>query len=163
MNQSARQFPLESLRAVRGIRLTALEAELQRCRERYAQAERQREEAERSLEQARLARESFAVDSWQQLMAEGISTALAMDRHERRLALLDHAMGQCRLAFDVQAAACEEARMASEMAAQAWRQGRSKLDAVNEMKQGWLRDLRGRDELREEHNLEELLLRRNPG
>jgi hypothetical protein len=163
MSQGTRQFPLEPLRAVRGIRLVALEAELQRCRERHAQAERQREEAERSLEQAVRAREGFAADSWQRLMVDGTPTALAMDRHERRLALLDHAIGQCRLACEVQAAACEEARLASETAVRAWRKARSKFDAVDEMKQGWLRNLRGRDELREEHNLEELLLRRNLG
>lgn len=161
MNQGARQFPLESLRAVRGIRLLALEAELQRCRERHAQAERQRDDAQRSLEQARHERENFAVDSWARLMEEGGPTALAMDRHERRLTLLDHTIDQCKLTCELQNATCEEARAASEAAARAWRQARSKLDAVDEMKQGWLRDLRGRDELREEHNLDELLLRRN--
>lgn len=161
MSQGARQFPLESLRAVRGIRLLALEAELKRCRERHAQAEQQRDEAQRALEQARHARENFAVDSWMRLMRDGGPSALAMDRYERRLALLDHVIDQCRLTCELQTAACEEACAASDAAARAWRQARSKLDAVDEMKQGWLRDLRSRDELREEHNLDELLLKRS--
>ncbi|HEX7816403.1 hypothetical protein [Dyella sp.] len=159
MSRQSAHFPLEPLRTVRGIRLHALESEMKRCRECHAQAQHQWDEAEDALMLARQVREDFAVRSWAALFESGVPTALAMDRHERHLALLDHTIVQRHIERDARAATCEEARQAAELAAQAWRLARNKLDAVDEMKQGWLRDVRGHEERREEHNLEELLLR----
>jgi hypothetical protein len=156
------KFPLEPLRTVRGIRLHALESELKLWRERHRQAEAERDAARERLEQATFARQDFADRAWTGMFAGATPTALAMDRYERHLALLDHEIGQRRAELETRERACAEALEQLEAASAAWRQARGKLDAVDEMKQGWLREMRGRIEWSEEQNLEELFLRRAP-
>ncbi|KRE94446.1 hypothetical protein ASG87_17740 [Frateuria sp. Soil773] len=159
---STNQFPLEPLRHVRDIRLRALESALQRCRARHDEAERQRAAAQAQLEQAQADRQSFATSSWRDLFDDGVPTALAMARYERHLALLDHGIGASRLVLAERERECAEAAAELEAAAAAWRQARRKLDAVGELKQGWLREARNRIEWREEQSLEELLLHQAP-
>ena len=159
---STGKFPLEPLRAVRGIRLHALENELRLWRERHRLAESERDAANERLQQATFARQDFADRAWTGMFAAGTPTALAADRYERHLALLDHDIRQRRAELEARERECAEALEQLEGAAAAWRQARGKLDAVDEMKQGWLREMRGRIEWSEEQNLEELFLRRAP-
>ena len=159
---SAGKFPLEPLRTVRGIRLHALETELKQCRERHRLADEERMAADERLQQETFARQDFADRSWTGMFANGTPTALAIDRYERHLALLDHQLVLRRAELDQREIACAQAQDALDRAAAAWRQARGKLDAVDEMKQGWLREMRGRIEWSEEQNLEELFLRRAP-
>ena len=155
-------FPLEPLRTVRGIRLHALETELKQCRERHRLADEERMAADERLQQETFARQDFADRSWTGMFANGAPTALAIDRYERHLALLDQQLVLRRAELDQREIACAQAQDALDRAAAAWRQARGKLDAVDEMKQGWLREMRGRIEWSEEQNLEELFLRRAP-
>jgi len=159
---SAGKFPLEPLRTVRGIRLHALETELKQCRERHRLAEEERAAADQRLQQDSFARQDFADRAWTGMFAHGAPTALAIDRYERHLALLDHQIVLRRAELDEREIACAQTQDALDRASAAWRQGRGKLDAVDEMKQGWLREMRGRIEWSEEQNLEELFLRRAP-
>ena len=159
---SASKFPLEPLRTVRGIRLHALETELKQCRERHHIADEERMAADERLQQASFARQDFADRAWAGMFADGAPTALAIDRYERHLQLLDHQIALCRAALDEREIACAQAQEALDRAAAAWRQARGKLDAVDEMKQGWLREMRGRIEWSEEQSLEELFLQRAP-
>ncbi|MGO4702941.1 hypothetical protein [Dyella sp. 2RAB6] len=159
---SAGSFPLEPLRTVRGIRLHALETELKQCRERHRLTEEDRAAADERLQQATFARQDFADRAWTGMFANGAPTALAIDRYERHLALLDHQIVQRRAELDEREIACAQTQDALDRAAAAWRQARGKLDAVDEMKQGWLREMRGRIEWSEEQSLEELFLRRAP-
>jgi flagellar biosynthesis chaperone FliJ len=159
---SAAKFPLEPLRTVRGIRLRALEGELKRCRECLVQAEQVRAAAEQCLEQATAARQDFADRGWTGMFGGGTPTALAIERYERHLALLDQQLAQHRIELDARSRDCADAQTALDQALATWRQARGKLDAVDEMKQGWLREARSRAELIEEQNLEELSLRRAP-
>ena len=71
-------------------------------------------------------------------------------------------ISQRRIELETRERDCAEAQTALDLAATAWRQARNKLNAVDEMKQGWLREMRSRVELREEHSLEELSLRQIP-
>lgn len=159
---STNHFPLEPLRNVRDIRLRALETELQRCRALHAEAEQRRIDAQVQLEQAQIDRQLFATSSWRDLFDDGVPTALAMSRYEHHLALLDHGIGQNRLALDERERESTEALAQLDVASAAWRQARRKLDAVGELKQGWLREARNRIEWREEQSLEELLLHPSP-
>lgn len=159
---STGKFPLEPLRTVRDIRLRALENELKLWRERHAQASAERDAADERLRQATFTRQDFADRAWTGMFAGGAPTGLAMDRYERHLALLDHEISQRRAELDTRERECAEALEQLEGAAAAWRHARGKLDAVDEMKQGWLREVRGRIEWSEEQNLEELFLRRAP-
>lgn len=159
---SAGKFPLEPLRTVRGIRLHALETELKQSRERHRLADEERMAADERLRQETFARQDFADRAWTGMFASGTPTALAIDRYERHLALLDHQLVLRRAELDEREIACAQAQDALDRAAAAWRQARGKLDAVDEMKQGWLREMRGRIEWSEEQNLEELFLRRAP-
>lgn len=156
---SAGTFPMEPLRTVRGIRLRALESALQQCRERHAVAEQEREAAEEHVRQATFARQDFAERAWTGMFAAGTPTALAMDRYERHLALLDQHIAQRRGELAVCEQAAAETQAALEQAAAAWRRARNKLDAVDQMKQEWLRERRSQAEASEERNLEELFLR----
>lgn len=156
---STGKFPLEPLCTVRGIRLRVLEAELKRCRELHDQAEQQYLAAADALALARQSRQDFAAASWQQLFDSHNPTGSAMDRHERHLALLDQVIEERKATLANCEQACAETRAALDQAVAAWRQGRNKLDAVGEMKQEWQREIRSRQELHEEHSLEELLLR----
>ncbi|WNL46588.1 hypothetical protein RKE25_02820 [Dyella sp. BiH032] len=156
------KFPLEPLRTVRDIRLRALENELKLWRERHHAAQAERDAANERLSQATFARQEFADRAWTGMFASGSPTALAMDRYERHLSLLDHDIEQRRVELDARERECAEALEQLEGAAAAWRHARGKLDAVDEMKQGWLREMRGRIEWNEEQNLEELFLRRAP-
>lgn len=156
---SSGTFPLEPLRTVRGIRLRALESALQQCRERHAVAERARETAEEHVRQATFARQDFAERAWSGMFAAGTPTALAMDRYERHLALLDQQIVQRQGELEVCVQAAAETQAALELAAAAWRRAHNKLDAVDQMKQEWLRERRGQAEASEERNLEELFLR----
>lgn len=155
-------FPLEPLCAVRGIRLRALESELKQCRERWQQTEQERAAADERLQQAQFTRQDFADRAWTGMFATGQPTALAVERYERHLALLDQHISQRRIELETRERDCAEAQTALDLAATAWRQARNKLNAVDEMKQGWLREMRSRVELREEHSLEELSLRQIP-
>lgn len=159
---STGKFPLEPLRTVRDIRLRALENELKLWRERHRLAEAERDASDERLRQATFSRQDFADRAWTGMFASGTPTALAIDRYERHLSLLDHEIAQCREELATRERACAEALEQLEGAAAAWRQARGKLDAVEEMKQGWLREMRGRIEWSEEQNLEELFLRRAP-
>ncbi len=159
---STGKFPLEPLRTVRDIRLRALESELKLWRERHRTAEAERDAAQERLSQATFAREDFADRAWTGMFAGGAPTALAADRYERHLSLLDHEIGQRHAELDLRERECAEALEQLEGAAAAWRQARGKLDAVDEMKQGWLRERRSRIEWSEEQSLEELFLRRAP-
>ncbi len=159
---SAAGFPLEPLRDVRGIRLRTLEAELKRSQQQHAQAEAQWHAAEATLAAARQRREDFAAASWQQLFEQGQPTGLALDRHERHLALLDQEIAARHEELIASEQALAEALKLLELASTAWRQARKKLDAVGELKLEWQRGVRRHEEWREEQNLEELLLRPTP-
>lgn len=157
---STGKFPLEPLCAVRSMRLRKLEAELRACREQWNAAEQRRVEARQGWEQSVQQRQDFAEASWKELFEHGAPTGEAMSRHERHLALLDQIILQ-RLAESEQCTrVCAEAAAALEQAAMAWQQANSKLDALGEMKQEWQRQSRNQQALREEHSLEELMLRR---
>lgn len=160
MNSAKASFPLEPLCTVRGIRLRALEAEMKRCRQLYAEAEARRLEAARQLLQAEHERQEFGMRAWQGLFEQNTPTAMATDRYKKHLALLDQQIGQLRLTLEACQNDSAEALLAVEAAGALWRQGRHKLDAVGEMKQEWLREARHRAELHEEHGMEELLVRR---
>jgi flagellar biosynthesis chaperone FliJ len=140
------------------MRLRKLEAALRQCREHYDAAERQRVEAASRWEQSARQRQDFAETSWRELIDHGQPTGEAMSRHERRLAWLDQVIMQRRTELDTRTRECAEAKATLETAIATWRQARSKLDALGEMKQGWLRDARNQQTLREENNMEELLL-----
>jgi len=158
MNAAMGSFPLEPLSRVRGMRLRKLEAALKQCREHYDAAERNRIEAAARREQSARQRQDFAETSWRELFDHGQPTGEAMSRHEYRLAWLDQVIMQRQAELEMHARECAEAKATLDAAAAAWRQARSKLDALGEMKQGWLRDARNQRALREEHSMEELLL-----
>jgi flagellar biosynthesis chaperone FliJ len=157
---SASQFPLEPLCKVRGMRLRKLEADLKACREQWNAAEQLRLEAVARWEQAVQQRQDFAEASWKALFDEGLPTGEAMSRHERHLAWLDQIIVQCHAELEQRSRECAEAAAALEQASAAWRRAHNKLDALGEMKQEWLRESRNQQALREEHSLEELMLRR---
>lgn len=160
MNAGAGQFPLEPLCAVRAMRLRQLEADMQACRERWRAAEQLRAEAAERWEQAVRQRRDFAEASWRGLFDKGLPTGEAMGRHEHRLAWLDQLAAQRHAELEQRSRECVEAAAALEIAATAWRRARNKLDALGEMKQEWLQQARNQQALREEHGLEELMLRR---
>lgn len=160
MSASVSKFPLESLRSVREIRLRKLETEMKACRERWAVAERRRIEATERWEQSLQHRENFAASSWREMLDKGSPTGAALNRHERHLALLDQVVRQLRTETETRTHECAAATEALDQAAAAWRRARSKLDALGEMKQEWLREAQSQQALREEHSLEELMLRR---
>jgi len=157
---SARKFPLEPLCTVRDIRLRKLETELKTCRERWRAAEQLRVEAMQQWEQAVQQRQDFADASWKELFDQGTPTAEAMRRHEHHLAWLDQIIVQRHAELERRCRECAEAEAALDVAATAWRSAHSKVDALGEMKQEWLQQSRSQQALREEHNLEELMLRR---
>jgi hypothetical protein len=157
---SAHTFPLEPLCTVRGIRLRKLEAELKACRERWQAAENLRVEALQQWEQAVQQRQTFADTSWKELVEQGTPTAEAMRRHEHHLAWLDQLIVQRHAELERRSRECAEAEAALDVAATAWRSAHSKVDALGEMKQEWLQQSSSQQALREEHNLEELMLRR---
>lgn len=157
---SARKFPLEPLCTVRDIRLRKLQAELKACRERWRAAENLRLEALQQWELAVRQRQDFADASWKELFDQGTPTAEAMRRHEHHLAWLDQIIVQRHAELERRSRECAEAEAALDVAATAWRSAHSKVDALGEMKQEWLQQLRSQQALREEHNLEELMLRR---
>ena len=156
---SVGKFPLEPLCTLRGIRLKAIEAELRRCRQHFDEVEAQRLEAVDALDSARRMRQTFADASWQQLFEDGGPTGSAMDRHERHLALLDHAIEEHHAALQACEQVSAEAATALDGTLAFWRKARSKLDAVGEMKQEWQRTIRNHEDRREEQNMEELVLR----
>ena len=157
---SARKFPLEPLCTVRDIRLRKLETELKACRERWRTAEQLRVEAMQQWEQAVQQRQDFADASWKELFDQATPTAEAMRRHEHHLAWLDQIIVQRHAELERRCRECAEAEAALDVAATAWRSAHSKVDALGEMKQEWLQQSRSQQALREEHNLEELMLRR---
>jgi len=157
---SARKFPLEPLCTVRDIRLRKLEAELKACRERWRAAEQLRVEAMQQWEQAVQQRQDFADASWKELFDQATPTAEAMRRHEHHLAWLDQIIVQRHAELERRSRECAEAEAALDVAATAWRSAHSKVDALGELKQEWLQQSRSQQALREEHNLEELMLRR---
>ncbi|WP_266167803.1 hypothetical protein [Dyella subtropica] len=152
------RFPLEPLCTVRGIRLHKLEAALRHCREQYERAEHQRLEAAARCEQATQERQAFAETSWRQLLEGGQLLGEALNKHERHLALLDQQIQQRHAELETSERERAQAKAAMEEAATAWQQARNKLDALGEMKQGWLREARNQQALREEHSVEELML-----
>jgi flagellar biosynthesis chaperone FliJ len=156
---SAGKFPLEPLCTLRAIRLKTIEAELRRCREHFDQIEARRLEAVDALDGARRMRQTFADASWQQLFEQGGPTGSAMDRHERHLAWLDHAIEERQVSLQACEQASAEASITLDGAVASWRKARSKLDAVGEMKQEWQRTMRSHEDRREEQNMEELMLR----
>jgi len=160
MSTSAGQFPLEPLCTVRAMRLRKLEADLKASRERWRAAEQRRVEANGHWEQSVQARQDFADASWRKLFDKSLPTGEAMSRHERRLAWLDQVIAQTHAELEQRSRECAEATAAMELAATAWRRAHSKLDALGEMKQEWLQQARNQQALREEHGLEELMLRR---
>jgi hypothetical protein len=141
------------------MRLCKLEAELKACRERWRVTEQQRVEANEHWEQSVQARQDFADASWRKLFGKGPPTGVAMNQHERRLAWLDQLIAQRQAELEQRSRECAEAAAALELAAAAWRRAHSKLDALGEMKQEWLQQARNQQALREEHGLEELMLR----
>jgi flagellar biosynthesis chaperone FliJ len=157
---SASQFPLEPLCKVRGMRLRKLEADMKACREQWNAAEQLRLEAVERWEQATWQRDDFVEASWKKLFGSGMPTGEAMSRHERHLAWLDQLITQRHAELEKCSRECNEAAAALEVAAAAWRRAHSKLDALGEMKQEWLREARSKQALHEEHSLEELMLRR---
>jgi hypothetical protein len=157
---SAQKFPLEPLCTVRGIRLRKLEAELKACRERWNAAEQLRIETLQQWEKAVQQRQDFADASWKELFDQGTPTAEAMRRHEHHLAWLDQIIVQRHAELERRSRECAEAAAALDVAATAWRSAHSKVDALGEMKQEWLQQSRSQQALREEHSLEELMLRR---
>lgn len=159
---STGDFPLEPLRKVRGLRLDRLETALRACREQWTAAERRREQAAEHWEQSVRQRQVFAEASWRELFDQGAPSGEAMRRHERHLAWLDQLVLQRQAELEQRTRVCEEASRALELAAAAWRQAHSKLDALGELKQAWLQQSRTKQQLREEQALEELMLRRNP-
>ena len=157
---SAGKFPLEPLCTVRTMRLRKLEAELKACREKWNTTESRRIEANECWEQSLRQRQEFAEASWKELIDNGMPTGEAMSRHERHLALLDQIIVQRHAELEQRTRECTEAAAAMDEAATAWRQAHNKLDALGEMKQEWQRQVRSQQALHEEHNLEELMLRR---
>ena len=105
-------------------------------------------------------RQAFADASWKELVEQGTPTAEAMRRHEHHLAWLDQLIVQRHAELERRSRECAEAEAARDVAATAWRSAHSKVDALGEMKQEWLQQSRSQQALREEHNLEELMLRR---
>ncbi|GLQ87834.1 hypothetical protein [Dyella flagellata] len=160
MSHGADKFPLEPLCKVRGMRLRKLETEMKACREHWSAAERQRVEATEQWELSVRQRLDFAEASWHELFDHGPATGEAMSRHEHHLAWLDQIIAQRRGELEQRSQVCTEAAAALDLAAIAWRRAHGKLDALGEMKQEWLRESRSQQALREEHSLEELLLRR---
>ena len=160
MSTGTGPFPLEPLCAVRAMRLRKLEADLKACRERWRAAEQQRIEASERWEQSVQQRQHFADASWRELFDQGLPTGEAMRRHEHRLAWLDQIIVQTHAELEQRSRDCDEATAALELAATAWRRAHSKLDALGELKQEWLQQARNQQALREEHGLEELMLRR---
>lgn len=160
MSDGAGKFPLEPLCAVRDMRLRKLEADLKACRALWHAAERQRVEAVERWEQSMRQRQDFAEASWRELFDSGTPTGEAMRRHEHHLAWLDQIIVQRHAEVEQRARECDEAAATLELAAAAWRRAHSKLDALGEMKQEWLRQSRSQQALRDEHSLEELMQRR---
>lgn len=155
-------FPLEPLLSVRDMRVRSLENDLRRCRREQAEAEARRNDADQALQKAVGERDTYRISTWRQLFEGGTPTGLATARYKHHLTLLDQRIGQLR-----QALACREKELAKtveavEAAAQVWRKAYRKLDAVEQMKQGWLRDESDCAEQREELAMEELLMNRAP-
>lgn len=156
----SRTFPLEPLRTVRTIRVRTHLAELQRRRREHADAEAQRERAAEQLQQARDARAAYCARAWRGLLADGSLTALATDRHEKRLALLDQQIEHLVDVLDSRERTAAETLAEVETAAAAWRQAHRKLEAVEEMRRRWQQQANTHAELQEERGLEELSTRR---
>jgi hypothetical protein len=156
---SAGKFPLEPLCTVRTMRLRKLEAALRACREKWNVAEGRRVEAKDRWEQSVRQRQDFAEASWKELFDGSAPTGEAMNRHERRVALLDQIIAQRQAELEQHERECAAAAAELDEAATAWRHAHSKLDALGEMKQEWQREVRSRQGLREEHSLEELMQR----
>lgn len=162
MSDEKNRFPLEPLLGVRRMRARSLESELQRCRGRQVEAESQRDQARCDLQTAGEQREVYRIETWRKLFEGSVPTGLATSRYKQHLAFLDQRVGQLRSALEAREKALQEAAEAVEAAAVVWRKAWRKLDAVDQMKQGWQRDEHSRSELREEMAMEELLVHRAP-
>lgn len=154
-------FPLEPLRSVRSIRVNVLEGELQSCRRAHAEAEALRAEAEARLREAGAERQDYCVLAWRRLFVASTPTGLATVRYKKHLALLDQRIDVYQAELREHEIKVAEALEAVEVAASAWRKAYRKLDAVDQMKQGWARDVRHRADARDEQAVEELLVQRS--
>lgn len=162
MSTAPSRFPLDPLLSVRQMRVRTLESELQRCRAEQARAETRRDQARSDWQRAGTERETYRIDTWRKLFEEGTPDALATSRYKRHLALLKQRIEQLHAVLEAREKALREAAEAVDVAAVAWRKAWRKLDAVEQMKQGWQRDENERAEQREELAMEELLVHRAP-
>lgn len=162
MSRNDTRFPLQPLLSVREMRTRSLENELQRCRREQAEAEARRDQARDELRRAGEERDAWRIDTWRGLFEGGAPTGLATARYKQHLALLDQRIVQLRVALEAREKELAQAVQAVEAAATVWRKAWRKLDAVGQMKQGWLREEQDRTEQREEMAMEELMVHRAP-